>query len=368
MRAIRYYGPEDVRLDEVPEPAVGPTQIKIKVICGTDLHTFHGEVPAYVPTATKPHPITGETLPVILGHEFSGTIVELGNQVDQSRFSVGQNVTVLPDCPGCSDPATRPQCPDLWVLGLCGGGGGLSEYIAVDQRLAHVLPPNVSLELGALVEPLAGAWRAAKRANVKPGNKVLIQGAGPVRVYLNLSRVTTLFGASWVAISGRREKRCEIASQQGASVVYDLAAPGGVDVAAEVIKATGRGVDVVIDCAGTQASMDTSLQAVRPGGIIMNVASWSVIPTIDMNLMIGKEAILANSIAYSNDHPDILQAMAEGKLGDLRSLITARVPLEDFVEKGVKALANEKDKHGMTAHDRSLAGADAPIVKILIRP
>ena len=106
---------------------------------------------------------------------------------------------------------------------------------------------------------------------------------------------TRYFGASWAAVSGRRAKRCEIASQHGASVVYDLAAPDSVDVAAEVIKATGRGVDVVIDCAGAQASMDTSLQAVRPGGMIMNVASWSVRPTIDMNLMIGKEAILASA-------------------------------------------------------------------------
>ncbi|KAI0329791.1 L-threonine 3-dehydrogenase [Cubamyces sp. BRFM 1775] len=361
MRAIRYYGPKDVRLDEVPEPIIGPSQIKIKIawcgICGTDLHTFHGEVPAYVPTATKPHPITGETLPVILGHEFSGTIVELGTQIDRSRFSIGQNVTVeptvycgKPDCPGCSDPTTRPQCPNLWVLGLCGGGGGLSEYIAVDHKLVHVLPPNVPLELGALVEPLAVAWRAAKKANVKPGNKVLIQGAGPVAIFM--IHTVKLFGASWVAVSGRRAKRCEIASQHGASVVYDLAAPSSVDVAAEVMKATGRGADVVIDCAGTQLSMDTSLQAVRPGGMIMNVASWSVTPTIDMNLMIGKEAILANSIAYSNDHPDILQAMAQGKLGDLTSLITARVPLEDFIEKGVKPLATEKDKH----------------VKILIHP
>ncbi|KAI0329792.1 L-threonine 3-dehydrogenase [Cubamyces sp. BRFM 1775] len=355
MKAIRYYGPEDLRLDNIPEPPVGPTQVKVKVawcgVCGTDLHIYHGEMKGSVPEGTEPHPITGATLPVVLGHEFSGTIVELGSDVDPTRYAVGQNVTVEPcvscrqsDCPACCNPNTCNQCPRLWCVGVSGGGGGYSEYVAVNQELVHVLPPNVPLDVGALVEPLAVAWRATKRANIKAGDKVLILGAGPIAIFM--IHTVKLFGATWVGVSGRRAKRCELARQHGASVVYDLTAPGGVDVAAEVLRETGgRGADVVVDCGGSQSSIDVAVKAARRGGMIMNVAAWTQPPTVDLNTMMYKELTLGNSIIYSNEHPELLQAMAEGRFHNLESLITRRVPLEEFLEKGLKALLNEKDDH-----------------------
>ncbi|KAI8988991.1 NAD-P-binding protein, partial [Trametes punicea] len=316
----------------------------------------------------EPHPVTGETRPVILGHEFSGTIVELGPKVDTEKYRVGQEVAVepgvpcrRPDCPACSSADTRNQCPRIWFLGLAGRGGGLSEYVAVDQEFVHVLPPNISLEVGALVEPLAVAWRATKRANVKPGDKVLILGAGPVGMHPSSSYVPTLrrirlFGASWVGVSGTRPKRCELAKEHGASEVYDLSTPGGIDVVAETRRATGWGADVVIDCAGTQPTLDAAVQAVRPGGMIMNVAGWSSLPTINMNIMLVKEIVLSNSLAYSNDHPELLRAMAAGSFGDLSSLITKRVALQDFEAQGIKTLLNDKDQHG-----KSISDLDTPL-------
>ncbi|KAI0357733.1 hypothetical protein OH77DRAFT_1293486 [Trametes cingulata] len=89
MRAIRYHGPEDVRLDNIPEPIVGPKQVKIK---GNTL-------PGLTPSAAEPHPITGDALPVVIGHEFSGKIVEMGHEVDTLRFAIGQNVAVLLSLP-----------------------------------------------------------------------------------------------------------------------------------------------------------------------------------------------------------------------------------------------------------------------------
>ncbi|KAL1948316.1 hypothetical protein VTO73DRAFT_12391 [Trametes versicolor] len=354
MKAIRYYGPKDLRFEHIPEPVVGPGQVKIKIawcgICGSDLHMYESNILDGPPTATEAHPVTGEKLPVGVGHEFSGTIVELGPGVDTSKYAVGQNVAVEPTL-GCSTPGcacattqTRNLCPKFAAIGISGGGGGLSEYVVAPQALAHVLPANVSLEVGALVEPLAVAWRAVKLSQVKPGDKVLILGAGPIGVFV--LKVAQIFGATWVGISGRGSKRCALARKYGASVVYD--ASTGIDVVAETLKATdGRGVDVVVDCAGSQSTLDTALKATRAGGTIMNVAGWTERPTIDMNLMLMKELVLANSIAYAGDHPELIQALADGKfdLDDLEALITRRVGLEEYLEKGLGALLHEKDQH-----------------------
>ncbi|KAI0634574.1 L-threonine 3-dehydrogenase [Trametes polyzona] len=353
MKAILYHGQKDVRLEEIPVPSVGPTQVKVKIawcgICGSDLHVYEHS-PTTPPTATEPHPVTGEKLPVGLGHEFSGTIVELGAAVDQSKYAVGQNVAVeplkpcyKPDCVACCSPKTRNLCPHLALVGFSGGGGGLAEYIVVDHRMAHVLPPHVSLEVGALIEPLAVAWRAIKKAKVKTGDNVLILGAGPIGIFV--LKVAQHFGASWVGISGRGSKRCALARNYGASAVYDVST-AETDVVAETLKATnGRGADVVVDCAGVQSTLDIALKATRPGGTIMNVAGWTKSPTIDLNLMLFKELVLDNSLAYSGEHPEVIQAVAEGKFKDLESLVTRRVALEDFVDKGLGALLHEKDKH-----------------------
>ncbi|KAH9848121.1 chaperonin 10-like protein [Lenzites betulinus] len=353
MRAIRFYGPKDIRLEDIPEPVVGPTDVKIKIawcgICGTDLHMYEGLMMHGPPTATEPHPVTKETLPVVIGHEFSGTIVELGSDVDKSKYAVGQKVAVEPLLPcnqpncACGSPDTRNLCSNLAFMGAMGGGGGLSEYIAVPHQLAHVLPADLSLEIGALVEPLAVAWRAVKRSNVKAGDKVLIVGAGPVGLFV--LKIAQIFGASWIGVSGRGSQRCALALKYGASAVYD-AADAGTNVVAETLKSTnGRGADVVIDCAGRQETLDTALWAARSGGTIMNVAGWTTTPTINMGLMLIKELTLGNSMAYSGEHAELIQAIADGKFSNLEDLITRRVSLDEYKEKGLNALLHEKDQH-----------------------
>ncbi|KAI0357734.1 NAD(P)-binding protein [Trametes cingulata] len=164
------------------------------------------------------------------------------------------------------------------------------------------------------------------------------------QIAILMLHVAKLFGASWVGVSGRRPVRCELARKHGASAVFDLTHPG-MDVCAETLKATGSGADVVVDCAGTQLTLDTALVAVRPGGRIMNLADWQIKPVIDMTLMLFKEIVLTSSLGYSNNHPEVLRAVEENRLGDLESLITQRASLEEFLEKGLMALINEKDQH-----------------------
>ncbi|KAI0357736.1 NAD(P)-binding protein [Trametes cingulata] len=270
MRAVRYYGPGDVRLDEVPEPTPKAQQVKIKIL-------------PVSPTATKPHAVTQEKLPVIMGHEFSD--------------------------------------------------------------LVYPLPPGVPLDVGALMEPLAVAWHAVKRSNIKADDSVLVLGAGPIGL-LTL-RVARAFGAAWVGVSEPALKRRELALKNGASSVFDPTAQG-TDVVAEAARVTaGRGVDIVLDCAGTQKTLDTAFLAVKPRGHIVNIAVWEKRPLLDIDSLTYKEVILTSVLAYDRVHADMLHAIAEGKFNvdGLASLITRRISLQDVVDKGIKALIHEKDEH-----------------------
>ncbi|PIL28863.1 hypothetical protein GSI_08909 [Ganoderma sinense ZZ0214-1] len=287
----------------------------------------------------------------------SGTIAEVGPGVDASRLRVGLNVVVEPllscrksSCSWCRPDGARNVCPDALFFGKGGCGGGLAEYISVNEDLVHPLSDGISLEVGALMEPLAVAWHAAKQSNMQAGDKVLILGAGPIG--LLASRVVRVFGASWVAVSEPASKRRQLASLHGADVVYDPTSPG-LDVPAAVRQATGdRGVDVVLDCAGHQDTLDTAIHAIRPRGSVVNVAAWGKKPVLDIDAVTHKEVRFTGALAYDRVHEEMLEAVAAGKFNGLENLITGRITLEDFVERGVKALMYEKDEH----------------VKILVRP
>ncbi len=134
MKAARFHGRGDIRVDDVPEPAVRPGTVAVQVewcgICGTDLHEYL-EGPIFVPTPQTPHALTGESLPIVLGHEFAGVVAEMGAGVD--GLSVGDRVAVEPYvvCGRC-DACSRDRynvCQSLGFVGLSGGGGGFSQFV-----------------------------------------------------------------------------------------------------------------------------------------------------------------------------------------------------------------------------------------------
>ncbi|OCH91175.1 alcohol dehydrogenase GroES domain protein [Obba rivulosa] len=348
MKAARYYGPGNIRIEEIPEPVPKPGQVKIKVawngICGSDLHSYLTML--WVSPATEPNSITKEKLPVTMGHEMSGTIVELGEGVDTNHFSVGQNVVVEPliscmndYCASCLE-GRRNVCPSMNFIGIAGWGGGLAEYITVDQELVHILPPRIPLEAGAMIEPLAVGWHAVNRSEFKAGNNVLVVGAGPIG--LLLVKVLRARGASWIGVSEPAAARCKLALALGADDVFD---PLTADVSAEVRKVTGgSGADVVFECSGIEAGLHTALNAVRARGNIVNISVWEKPPAFDVNLLMMREATFTATIGYeSRVFPDLLRAVGEGKLDGIEALVTRKIALEEVVEKGIKALLHEKD-------------------------
>ena len=154
MKAVRFHGKEDLRFENIPEPKCVPGKIKVVPawcgICGSDLHEFIGGANL---CPTTPHPITGETVPLVFGHEFSGRIEEVGDGV-ADHWKVGDRVVVQPiiydgDCGACQDGLIN-CCYKNGFVGLSGWGGGLSDHVVVPEYAVYHLPDNVSLDVAGM--------------------------------------------------------------------------------------------------------------------------------------------------------------------------------------------------------------------------
>lgn len=344
MKAARYYDQKDIRIEDIPEPELKPGTVAIDVawcgICGTDLHEYL-EGPIFVPPKGKPHPISGEEAPVTLGHEFSGTITALGEGV--TGLEVGQNVVVEPYIVGedvdTGEGSSYQLSENMNFIGLGGRGGGLSEKIVVEQRWVHPIG-DIPLDEAALIEPLSVAHHAFVRSGAGEGDVAIVGGAGPIG--LLTAGVLKASGLT-VYISELSEARKEMARTTGvADEVFD---PREVDVAAKVKELTGgKGADVGFECSSVPVVLDMLIDAVKPGGVIVNVSIWGRKPEVDMPNLVLKEIDLRGTIGYSNDHPATIKLVQEGKL-DLSKFITGRLALDELVEKGFDELINNNEKH-----------------------
>ncbi len=313
MKAAVFHAQEDLRIEEVADPSPGPGQVKLRNafagICGSDLHVY------YTPEAAgldfeHPHPLTGSTLPQILGHEFSGTVVELGEGVD--GISVGDRVAVWPiyycgDCAACRRGMYN-ACQKIGFHGLSSDGGGMAEFTTVDASKLHVLPENVDLRLGALVEPMAVAWHAVSRSGVESGGTALIAGAGPIGIGVWFALKAR--GIEKVLVSEPSADRRAIIAALGATVVD----PVTEDLGAAVTALTdGDGVDVAFDAAGAGPAVTSSLASLVPGGRVVVVAiherTMDFLPT----QLVMAETEIAGALAYlPEDFDAVIAAMAAG--------------------------------------------------------
>ncbi|MDK7748941.1 2,3-butanediol dehydrogenase [Brevibacterium sp. UMB10442] len=344
MKAARYYDQKDIRIEDIPEPELKPGTVAIDVawcgICGTDLHEYL-EGPIFVPPKGHPHPISGEEAPVTLGHEFSGTITALGEGV--TGLEVGQNVIVEPYIIGedvdTGEGSSYQLSENMNFIGLGGRGGGLSEKIVVEQRWVHPVG-DIPLDEAALIEPLSVGHHAYVRSGASEGDVAIVGGAGPIG--LLTAGVLKASGLT-VYISELSEARKEMARTTGvADEVFD---PREVDVAEKVRELTdGKGADVGFECSSVPVVLDMLIDAVKPGGVIVNVSIWGRKPEVDMPNLVLKEIDLRGTIGYSNDHPATIKLVQEGKL-DLSKFITGRIKLEELVDKGFDQLINNNEHH-----------------------
>jgi (R,R)-butanediol dehydrogenase/meso-butanediol dehydrogenase/diacetyl reductase len=343
MRALRYYGRGDVRLEDVAEPDVTPGRVKVDVqccgICGSDLH-FYLKGPMGLPTREQPHPLTGEFLPLTLGHECAGEVSEVGDGV--SAVSVGDLVAVEPllvchECQYCL-AGEYHRCLKMGAIGNTGNGGGFSKYVVIDEQFAHRLPTGVSVEAAAVAEPICVGWHGVARSGVGPDGTALVLGAGPVGLGALLSLKAAAVGFVAVA-EAARGVRTELAEEFGADLVIDTSRQALADVINEATD--GQGVDVAFDVAGAQATMDYAVAAVKMGGTVVDVAVYEDHPVLNTAMVMGKEITLLGSRAYT-EYPQVLQAIADGRIPDPLRMVTSRVSLDQAVDKGIRALIENR--------------------------
>lgn len=344
MKAVRFHGKEDLRLEEVPVPELLPGTVRLRPawtgICGSDLHLYLEGPMAGQATADVPHPISGETTPVVSGHEFSAVVAELGEGVD--GLTVGESVVVEPfmvcgECPPCQDGLYN-CCQKMGFIGIAGRGGGLAEEIVVERRWVHPVG-DIPLDEAALIEPLAVAYHGVRLAGVQAGDVVLVGGAGPIG--LLTGAVLKALGAT-VIISEVSSARKDTARETG--VADHVIDPTEDDLVARVHELTnGKGADVAIECAGVQPVFNALMASLKAGGAMQIVALYEHDPVIPMGALLFKEITIRGAIGYADDHPAVIKLVQEGKV-DLKPFITARIKAADIVEQGYKELVNNKDR------------------------
>ncbi|KAF2497441.1 GroES-like protein [Lophium mytilinum] len=342
MKAVRFHGELDLRYEDLDIPKVGKGQVKLRPawvgICGTDLHEYL-DGPNICPTT--PHPITGEKVPLTLGHEFSGVIEEVGEGVDD--YKPGDRVVVQPiiydgTCGACLEGLIN-CCYSNGFIGLSGWGGGLAEHIVVPTSTLYRLPDNVPLDVGALVEPLSVGWHAVKVSPFKTGDSVLILGGGPIG--LAVIQALKARGCEKIIVSEVSPRRKEFAKSFGAHYVLDPTKDDIVTRCKELCEK--QGVHVVFDCAGVQAGLDQAIHAVRARGTIVNVAIWAKPAVINPNDLVFKERhYTAVATFVKGDFQDVIDAISAGKMNP-KSMITKKIKLIEVEEKGFKTLINDKD-------------------------
>lgn len=337
MQAAVWHNIKDVRVEERHEPAVGKGQVKVKVewagICGSDLHAYlHGLSP-------EPHPLSGQKPPLTMGHEFSGTIVEVGEGVTSHK--PGERVCIEPliycgECYACKRGYYN-QCSQVGFIGL-NQDGGFAEYVTVEDKMIHTLPDQVSFEEGALVEPTAVAFYAVRESKLKPGDPVAIFGAGPIGLLTLLS--VKAAGATKIIVVDVSKERLEKAKEFGATITLD----GARDDIVETIRCqTNGGVAVAFECAGVQPTMSNAVASVRMGGQVLAIAVFTKPVTVDMGQVLYKAADITSTLAYRHVFPEVIDMIATGRL-DVTPVITKKIDLKDIVEDGFNQLIEDKNQ------------------------
>ena len=343
MRAVRYHGQKDIRVEEIEAPEAGPGEVLIDVawcgICGTDLHEYL-EGPIFVPDKGHPHPVSGEEMPVTLGHEFSGVISALGEGVND--LEVGQHVVVepyiLPEDVAPKEPGPYNLHPDVNFIGLAGNGGGLSEQVAVERRWVHPISNDVPLDEAALIEPLSVAHHAFVASEAKEGDVALIGGAGPIGVLT--AAVAKAYGCT-VVVSELSEMRRKKALDSGAA---DYAIdPSSQDLKEEILKLTdGKGADVAFEATSVNVVLDQLVDCLKLKGTLVVESIWSKKAELDIHAVVMKELTLRGIIGYAHDHPQTIKLVESGKV-DLKPFITGKIGFDGVVDEGFDILINRNE-------------------------
>lgn len=317
MRASVLERTREVVVTDVERPAPDPDQVVVRVaavgVCGSDVHYFReGRIGDFVVES-----------PMILGHEAAGEIVEVGLAVSPDR--VGERVSIEPQracrvCAQCKHGRYN-LCERMEFFATPPIDGAFAEFVAIQADFAHPIPDSLSFEAAALCEPLSvGIW-ANQKAEIGPGSRLLIAGAGPIGIVI--AQVAAAFGASEIIVSDVVEERLEQASRFGATRTLD---PRGDDIVS-----LGLDVDAFIDASGAAPVVRAGIMAVAPAGRVVLVGMGADDAVLPVSRIQNREILLTGVFRYANTWPLAIELAASGRV-DLDSLVTGRFGLADVEE------------------------------------
>lgn len=306
MKTLVWTGPNTMVIEQREVPSIKTHEVLIQVdavgICGSEIEGFLGHN-----SLRKP--------PLVMGHEFSGTIVQLGEHVND--LSTGSKVVVNPliSCGTC-DRCRRGfenLCDTRQIIGIH-RSGALAEYVTVPASSVNVVPTSLGSFRASLAEPLACSLRAARRAlSSHPFANVMIYGAGTIG--LLSAFVSKILGANKVIVLDLNEERLKTVKNAGIEYVINSKTE---DVPTNIQSITGgKGIDVIIDAAGFLPTRTEAFDLVNPGGVIMNIGLGINETPLPINNQIRSEITVLGSFCYAKqDFQDAIQLLVEGKISE----------------------------------------------------
>lgn len=343
MKALTLIGSSQFTFGDAPEPQMAEDEVLVRVvacgICGSDVHGMDGSTGRRIP-------------PVIMGHEAAGVVVRAG--AEAGAWEPGERVTFdstlyCGACEYCADGQVN-LCRNRRILGVSCGDyrqhGAFAEYVSVPGRVVCRLPEKVSFEQAVFVEPAAVALHAVRRAQAGPGQSGLVVGAG----IIGLLTVQALkaAGCAKVYASDLSEQRLAVARELGADEVFPAKAGGLREAMLE--RTGGEGVDVVMECVGIAATVQSAIDCVRKGGSVGLVGNLAQRIEFPLQAVVTRELSLFGSCASAGEYPAALAAIADGRIR-VEPLTSAVRPLEEGADWFHRLHAAQED-----------------LIKVILRP
>lgn len=341
MKSIQYWGPGDIRLEEVSVKPLEDGEVLVKVesalTCGTDVKTYR-----------RGHPVLIKQIPSGFGHEFAGVVEKLGKNVEgQTEFKVGDRVVAANSAP-CGEcfyckKEEYNLCENLHLL-----NGAYAEYITVPERIVKKnmlkLPDGLSFDKAAFCEPLANVVHGVERTEIKAGQTVGIIGIGPIG--LMFAKLAKLKGAKVIA-AGRNPLKLKLAKEfSQADEVIDLTKYQNPEKIFMSLTEEGKGLDVAVECVGLPSIWERMFSLVRPGGTVHffgGCKSGSTV-TFDTTRMHYGDIKMISVFHHTPQYfRQALDLIASGDI-DVEKLITDTIGLEDVQNALEKHIAGEAIK------------------------
>jgi 2-desacetyl-2-hydroxyethyl bacteriochlorophyllide A dehydrogenase len=315
MKAAVLHAPQDLRVEDAPDPTPGPGEAVVKVraagLCGTDYRIWSGDRPV--------------RYPLIMGHEFIGDVVAVGAGVE--RVKPGDPVAVEPNysCGHCSLclAGNRNLCLKRTAVGI-DVGGGFAELDLIPASCCWPAPPSLAEDQLLLAEPLAVVVRAVARGEVQSGESAAVLGVGTLG--LLAIQVLRARGARVLAV-GRSSRRLPLAKELGAEAVHCLEEGWGALAARHFTD--GDGVDVVVETAGTHEAVGQAVELVRPGGRVILTGLPHEASRVDFFWVVRRELRIIGSMIYQDEFSGALSLLDRG-LVQTTPLVTHRFPLDQI--------------------------------------